>query len=161
MRDAIGGAMLLNLVLVFVSAIILLFVSVLSYSKAYRIKNRIVEVIEKNELYDQNVGVEINDDLTNTGYNTDSPIEKCKNIKTNLSANKYNNLSNNLNDNYGYYYCVFEVCNIRDDEEKCIDPNGKYYVVTTFIKFDIPIVGDTLMFPVYGETKMLGKDYNY
>ena len=48
MKDAIGGGLLFNLVIVFVVTMIVLFISSLSYSKAYKVKNRIVVVWHLN-----------------------------------------------------------------------------------------------------------------
>lgn len=47
MRSAIGNSLLMSLVVIIVSLVMLVFVGILSYSKAYRVKNRIIEVIEK------------------------------------------------------------------------------------------------------------------
>lgn len=163
MREALGGSLLLNLVLVFAGLVIAFFVGILSYSKAYRVKNRIIELIEKHEVYKENIAInEINPDLNNAGYLANSPT-KCDSIQDNLVENKYNGnyLSDNLNKNYGYNYCVFEVCDEKDENGNCIARNGKYYVVVTFIHFEVPVIGDILTFPVYGETKMLDKNYEY
>ncbi|MBR6690846.1 MAG: hypothetical protein IKL65_05890 [Bacilli bacterium] len=156
--------MLLNLVIIFAGLIIVLFISILSYSKAYRIKNRIVEIIEKYEVYNHtndnvvNDAVdELNPDLMSAGYDASMP-NRCANIRNRLISNengKYYDadLSANLN-TYGYNYCVFEM-------NKSVNKNGKHYVVVTFIRFEVPIIGDVLTFPVYGETKTLGKTYDY
>ena len=53
------------------------------------------------------------------------------------------------------------MCNIRGEDGFCEDPNGNYYVVVTFIHFEFPVIGDILTFPVYGETKILNKSYDY
>ena len=45
MKASIGGSMLLYIVLFFVSVVILFFVGIISYNKAYRVKNRIVNII--------------------------------------------------------------------------------------------------------------------
>ena len=42
MKDAVGGSLLLNLVIIFTSIVILLFVGVLAYAKAYKVKNKII-----------------------------------------------------------------------------------------------------------------------
>ena len=172
MRESIGGSMLLNLVIIFAGLVIVFFIGILSYSKAYRVKNRIIEIIEKYDTYIKldgpnnlnSVTQEINSDLSIAGYNTSYP-SKCDSIRTNLVTGekaKYDDskLSQNLN-TYGYNYCVFEVCNTKDSTGKCIDNAGKYYVVVTFIQFEIPVIEDVLTFPVYGETKILEKKYNY
>lgn len=153
MRESLGGSLLLNLVIIFAGLVIVFFISILSYSKAYRVKNRIIEIIEKYEDYNGSVVNELNSDLKNAGYSAAS-ASRCDSIKEDLvsgSNAKYDEkLEGNLN-SYGYNYCVF-----KNDVS-----NGKYYVVVTFIHFEVPIIGDVLTFPVYGETKILGKDYSY
>ena len=167
MKDALGGSMLLNLVLIFTGLIIIFFIGILSYSKAYKIKNRIIEIIEKYEVYEHtddnivnDVVDELNSDLNLSGYDSTSPT-KCGKIYNRLIESKYDveKLSRNLN-NYGYNYCIYEVCDEKK-EGKCIDPNGKYYVVVTFIQFDFPIIDSVFSFSVYGEKKRLGKNYGY
>lgn len=161
MRESLGGSMLLNLVIIFAGLVIIFFISILSYSKAYRVKNRIVEIIEKYGVYekiDANgeniITEELNADLSAAGYETSLP-KKCDKIRTRLVNEKYGEgLSSNLNKKYGYDYCVFEMKNSENS-------TGKYYVVVTFIHFEVPIIGDFLTLPVYGETKILGKTYNY
>ena len=162
MRDSLGGSMLLNLVLIFVSIVIVLFIGILSYSKAYRVKNRIIEIIEKYGVYEKFdedgkniITEELNPNLGNAGYNTSNPT-RCSDIKTRLENEKYAEYlgdEGNLN-KYGYNYCVFQVNSSENS-------TGKFYVVVTFIHFEIPIIGDVLTFPVYGETKLLGKTYDY
>ena len=160
MRDSLGGSILLNLVIIFAGLVIVVFIGILSYSKAYKVKNRIVEVIEKYGVYEQAPGEmddvidEVNPDLMAIGYNTSNPT-KCDTIRTRLIDEKYDvGLSENLNKTYGYNYCVFQ-------NNDSTNSTGKYYVVVTFIHFQIPVIGDILTFPVYGETKMLGKTYDY
>ena len=46
MREAIGSAFLVNLILVFMGVISALIVGSISYSKAYKAKDRIIYVIE-------------------------------------------------------------------------------------------------------------------
>jgi len=162
MRESLGGSMLLNLVVIFTGLIIIFFVGILSYSKAYRVKNRIVEIIEKYGTYEKidsstNTNIvtdELNNDLKAAGYET-SLSKKCDTIRTRLVNEKYDSsLSQNINKNYGYNYCVYEM-------NKSTNSTGKYYVVVTFIHFQVPIIGDFLTLPVYGETKILGKTYDY
>ena len=49
MKEAISNAMIFNLIIVFVVILIMLFIGSLSYSKAFKVKNRIVEEIEKDK----------------------------------------------------------------------------------------------------------------
>lgn len=157
MRDSIGGAMLLNLVIIFTGLVIVFFVSILSYSKAYKVKNRIIEIIEKYETYSGDVVNELNYDLKNIGYSTTTPAkcdERCNDIREELVRTRYKSedLAIDSLNNSGYNYCVFSLTNNNE---------GFSYLVVTFVRFEVPIVGDILTFPVYGETKILEKDYNY
>lgn len=160
MRESIGGSMLLYLVIIIVTAVMLLFSSILTYSKAYKIKNRIIEIIEKYGTYEKrgsveesDVALELNSDLAAAGYNASNPT-RCESVRKRLISGdnaRYSMLGDNEN-THGYNYCIFRSMNIND---------GYSYVVVTFVEFQIPIIGDVLTFPVYGETKILGKNYNY
>ena len=156
MRDAVGGSSLLYLVIIFVTVVMIMFSSILTYSKAYKVKNRIIEIIEKHGTYAETIARnEINPDLSMAGYNSSNP--DCSSIKDKLTKGsnaKYQNLVGNLN-KYGYNYCVFE-----SDNTTAIS-GGKYYVVVAFVEFQVPVIGDLLTFPVYGETQILGKNYDY
>ena len=63
MKDAVGGSLLLNIVVIFTSIVILFFAGIMAYSKAYKIKNRIIEVIERYETYDDTVEPKLEEDL--------------------------------------------------------------------------------------------------
>ena len=147
MKDAVGSSLLLNIVVIFTAVIILLFSGIISYSKAYKIKNRIVEIIERYEKYDNTTISAIEDELKKVGYTiaTKDQIDaKCT---------KPNNLTGAKKS--GYLYCVYEKDNVSSTK------NGKAYEVVTFVRFDFPVIGQMLEFPVQGETKVLGKVYDY
>ena len=163
MRDSVGGSMLLYIVIIIVTVVMLLFSSILTYSKAYKIKNRIVEIVEKYDKYDRVVAQEINADLSAAGYNPTLSSTRCANIKSKLTTgnqSKYkeyddqnNQLFSDNKNSYGYNYCVFESTNVEE--------SGRYYVIVTFVEFQIPVINDFLSIPVYSETKILGKNYDY
>ena len=167
MKASLGGGMLLYLVVFFLAFVMLTFVSILSYSKAYRVKNRIIELVEKYEVYESISGKvdavdAIKPDLSNAGYDVSNPTRCNSNnvqnhLKEILPEKYHTKLPRNIN-KYGYNYCVFE---INSDEYPEKISNGKFYVVVTFVKYEFPIIGDLLTFPVYGETKILKKSYNY
>ena len=144
MREAVGGSMLLYLVVIFTSIVILFFVGIISYSKVYKVKNRIIEIIEREEKYETNLQTEIDEELKRIGYRT-----------TSVSGDMCQNHSNrgtcsNLNTS-GYGFCVCEH----------VEGNGKTYEVITYVHFDFPVLGDVISFPVHGETKVLGRVYDY
>lgn len=144
MKDAVGGSLLLYLVVIFTSIVILFFAGIMAYSKAYKIKNRIIEVIERNETYGTNEVLELTEELKRAGYRSatrDQIGSKCG-----LESLTYT-------ENAGHFYCVY-LDNSSAEE-------GYSYEVVTYVHFDMPIIGDMLVFPVKGETKILGKNYNY
>ena len=141
MKAAIGGSLLLNIVVIFTTIIILFFVGILAYSKAYKIKNRIIEVIEKNNGYSTAIAnVQLAEDLQRAGYwvATKAKVSSKCTEGANLNGTEY-------------LYCVYE----NPSNE------GKTYKVVTYIRFEFPVIGDVLTFAVRGETKVLGKEYDY
>ena len=162
MKDAVGGSLLLNIVVIFTSIVILFFVGIIAYSKAYKIKNRIIEVIEKNETYSPAIATaQLDNDLGRAGYiiaSKDQIDEKCvKSGQTNLNVVEPGRS--------GYLYCVYEKSCARRET----DPNTgnevctgeRSYEVVTYIHFNFPVIGDLMTFAVKGETKTLGRIYNY
>ena len=154
MREATGSSMLLYIVIIVVSAVMLLFVSIISYAKAYGAKNKIVSAIETFEGYNDSSISEIDTTLAKMGY-TVTTKDFCNTTRVKDHLNKLGitgatNLNVSTKGKYGY--CVYEVGTER---------SGKYYIVVTFISFNVPVIGDNLVFPVYGQTKIMGIDYNY
>lgn len=160
MREAIGSSLLLNIVVFFASVIIIFFIGILSYSKAYRVKNRIIEIVEKHAEYNDSAKNEINQSLYQSGYTLNSNDLCSSNRVQNHLIDEIGlepesgSVVINLNDN-NLNYCVFEAKN------KTTNDNGRYYIVVSFVHFDFPIIGDIINIPVYGETKILGKSYDY
>lgn len=158
MREALGSSLLLNIVVFFVGIVIIFFIGTLSYSKAYRVKNRIIEIIEKYGIYEDGAKSEINQTLANAGYNisandlcSSSRVQRHLIDEVGLEFDSDSVISN-LNDQ-SFNYCVFEATNKTS--------NGRYYIIVTFVHFEFPLIGDIINIPVYGETKILGKSYNY
>lgn len=154
MRDAVGGSLLLNLVVIFTSIIILFFAGILAYSKAYKVKNKIIEIIEANDgqiiengVLKSNINSTINTELTNVGYRVSGTPsdEKCSNDSSR------GNCTNLNNDSFNYCIC----------KQSSAVKEGISYEVITYVHFSFPVIGDLLTFPVKGETRVLEKDYNY
>lgn len=178
MNESVGNSLLLYLVVFFVGVVMLFYVGIISYSKAYRVKDNIIEIIEKNGVYRKDAVVKILD--KDVAFSLTSEPEIDESLKQSgysiVSASKLDSLCNsgsvlkhmrgilgssatieNLHkvSQSGYNYCIFEVNN------KSAFSDSSYYVVVTFVHFDFPVIGDRLNIPVYGETKVLGKNYDY
>ena len=128
MRSAIGNSLLMSLVVTIVSVVIILFVSTFSYSKAYKIKNGIIEIIEKYGVYEGNEAVhnEIATYLSEVGYQLG-----------NCDEGKVTNNIAGPNETKGYKYCVeadYENPEASTNKEK----GYRKYRVTTYVEFNFP-----------------------
>lgn len=139
MKESIGNAFILGLALAFISLLIIFFATSLSYTKAFKVKNRIVSIVEKYGGYTTAAKEEIEANLSEIGYRVNKG-EACTTRFPNAKV-----LTNPANSDYRY--CVQEY----DAGER-----GKYYGVTAYMYFEVPLIGSTLEFPVYGETKTMG-----
>lgn len=152
MREAVGGSLLMYLTIFLVGIIIVMFVSMLSYSKAYRVKNRIVDIIDKYEDYNEDAINDINSSLNFAGYSSNGNL--CSKVNEKRLEEYGITDKTNLNDINGYDYCIYKSNNTSDS-------SSYYYVVVTFVHFDFPIISNAINIPVYSETKILNKKYNY
>jgi cell division protein FtsL len=158
MREATGSSMLLYIVVVIVGIIILLFVTIISYAKAYGAKDKIITALETHEEYvnekNNPAKLEIDENLRQMGY-TITHNDYCSNqrVKNHLKEIGLSGATNLNDSTSGHYnYCIYKVNTID---------SGYYYVVVTFISYNVPIVGNLLLFPVYGETKVIGRQFDY
>ena len=130
MREAIGGALLIKLVMLFIVIYVCFLAIAVNYSVTFRVKNQIINLIEAYEGYDLAKN-HIEEYIANVGYyrNTGSLTvsQDCVNAAS-LGG-----------------YCIKELQSVR----------GTYYKVTTYVSFDFPIIGRITNFPVSGETKVI------
>ncbi len=118
---------------------------VLSYNKAYTIKNRMLTIMEKYEgATDESIKI-INGYVYEKGYSTTG---KC-------SINWYGaiDLEGNVelsDGNKSYYYCFKE----NKDEKGLI-----YYNIQVFYRFNLPVIGNIAIYKIDGVTKsFIGAD---
>lgn len=146
MREAIGNTFVLNFVLVFVALFIFFFIGTMTYTKAFKVKNKIVDTIEiydgeistSAETLNKDFETEVNEKLSEIGYristnntcDTDGRFEGSTELKKSGTSN--------------YRYCIYKFSTSK----------GNYYGVVAYIYFEVPIIGAKLEFPVYGETKV-------
>ena len=143
MSDATGQAGLLNIMLAIIAIMIVLLSGSIAYSKSFRVKNRIIDIIEKHNSYDKDAREEVEQTLSKLGYRTASRSDYntlCKDVdgfvKVNLTSN--------------YLYCVYTTSDSNNDIYT--------YKVVAYMYFDIPFLSNTIKIPVSGMTKTLYKD---
>lgn len=150
MKSAIGNTFIMNFIIVFTIIFIALFIGSITYTKALRIKNRITDIIEQNGGYSEDLSAEdgeITKFLKEAGYRiSTSQTADCEKLNgTNIGELNTTVVYPTANASQ-YRYCIYKY-----DTKK-----GSYYGVKVFMYLDLPIIGDMIEFPVYGETKVMG-----
>jgi hypothetical protein len=141
MREAIGNALLLNIIVTVLAVMMIFLVSSLSYTKAFKIKNNILNIIE-NYGY---ITIRVDRMLEATGYRIIKGTNKtCEVAKPGL---KHEILTTSRPGTYRY-------CVVRYEINRG-DLKGHYYGVTAYMYFDLPLIGEMLEYPVYGETRVI------
>ena len=139
MKESIGNSYLFGMVIALVGILFLILIGSLSYSKAFKVKTRIIEIIEKNNEYnEEDVKTEIDNYLKTAGYTVTRTNNR--NVCAELNGTKAINTKDK-----NYDYCIYRFDTVK----------GPYYHVTVFISFDIPVISTYLKIPVSGETKVI------
>ena len=134
MKESISYTFLLNIIIVFMAISFFAIMGIISYSKAFRVNSKIVNVIEINEGYNQYSKDGINNIATSYGYQ-----------KYNIKCPKKGGQSAIVDASGGEGYCIYY-----------FDAGDTYsYGVITYMTFDFPIVGKWFRIPVYTKTETI------
>lgn len=152
MREAIGGTWMLGIIVLFIVLFSAFLALSINYTKAFKVKNKIVNILEENEGFTEN----------NSGGTANKSLEELKD-------------SSITEDKVYAYLMEMGYATTRVDSKKCTDDNmdyieggycirkmcsdqGSYYKVRTFIKVELPIIYQTFTIPINGETKVIHTD---
>lgn len=131
MRESFGGAFIINLLLVFIVIFISFMAVTISYAKAFRVKNQIINIVEQNQYSgtgDVLVIPKIDEYLKSVAYIVDG-VDCGENSQNVRGA------------------CITPMMTNIDNEQ--------YYKVTTYIQIVFPFFDIDLTIPISGETKMI------
>lgn len=158
MKEAIANAGIFNLVIMFVIILLAFFIGSLSYSKAFKVKNKILEEIEKDQGYTMgstdSTEARVEDWIRNIGYRAN--VGHNRNTRNCANTVSGNGGSDGvlINGDSNYQYCVYEFDTCSGGSNlNC----GKYYRVIAYMYFDIPIISGLLRLPVSGETMIFNE----
>lgn len=151
MREAIGGTWLLGLVLTFIVFFASFLAVSINYSKAFGVKNNIVDLISKYEGNNCNARKKVGSYLQTVGYLVpgkcpDDEVYNGKHIEYigfDLDGNKTSGSSKS-------YYCIS-----KDTADEGVVLDKKFYRVVVFFKIDLPMVGNITTFKIRGETESI------
>jgi hypothetical protein len=133
MKESINTAFLIKVMMFFLATIIALIIGTLNYTKTYRIKNHLVEIIEKHKGFTTAAKNEINTTLREIGYKT-NPLNssRCPSVTGGYLVSV----------NPDFRYCIY-----RHNDVK-----GYFYTVVVYMYFEVPVIADFFEFPVSGQT---------
>ena len=147
MKEAVGSYWLTMLFITF----ILLFTGYMCLSinmnKAYKVKNEIINIIQKNNGLDDKALSQIQDYMTRVGYRTTG---NCGNGEEAYNINGSSSSSSGL-------FCVrsMVVEYQSNDYKETQFPKSAYYSVRVFFAVDLPVVRNMFTFNLRGSTKRM------
>ena len=148
MSSATGNAYLYTIIIIFIGAFCLLLVGSAAYSKAFKIKNTIIDMITENvESNNTNVTGDVDGYLASIGYQ--AKAEECPKVGD-IKKKYFNDDSSTITPSprgisSGYDYCVYKIS---------YDSNY-YYKVITYMRMEFPLV-NRIKIPVSGDTRTFG-----
>lgn len=147
MKEGVGGTVALGLVMFFIVIIASYMAFTINYSKAFKVKSKLIDVIQKydNDVENKNVTSEMNSYLKGIGYSANSDLTKrCGDDGYKIAKGAT-----------GWCYKVIE--NGTNGKGKEAGIKKKYVKVRTFVSVDIPVInrifGGLRIFTVEGSTK--------
>ena len=161
MRESIGGTWLIGIVALFIVLFSAFMAYSINYTKAFRAKNGLIDLIEQNEGYTFYNGSNI-DNMTQEQLMNDSSVQAQAYALVKSMGYDYGSKSENkvVCNNDGTIsdatkidaayqpggYCVYRFCN----------SDGTYrYKVVTYVMMKFPVINFGITVPIKGETKTL------
>ena len=163
MRESIGGTWLLSIVIVFIFIFAGYICLSINHSKAFAVKDDILETIERYN------GIDLNNVTKSDGNLHDPCIDSITRRLATVSyrtSGNCNNLQNNQNEPERWVgfdregrqtdtqasYCIKQVAVNSNIKEL---PEAYYYKVAVFYQLDLPVISYVMSFKVTGDTKIL------
>ena len=154
MKESIGNAFVFGIFITFAFLLMLILTVSINYSRASKIKDRILVKVQayaeanstidadgtfgKIDFGDADFEEDIRNELRSLGYRRNAGGYHQNDCPDRNGAEP-------MNPDSEYRYCIYAYETSR----------GYYYGVTTYMYFDIPVIGTTLEFPIYGETRII------
>lgn len=144
MRDALGGLVNIAIIVVFLVIVSGYLAFNVNYTKAFRVKNKIISTIENNEGLDSDGRAKISDYMQSIGYDVSIP--------TNFSSAGWTV-------ERGFAWKTADSSTGVPGGSVTDNVKKQYYEVVTFVTIDIPIIKKIMpqfqFFQVKGTTKSI------
>lgn len=151
MRDAIGGVFSLQIIVIFMLIVNGYLAFTVNYTKAFRVKNQIIQIIEQHEGFTEDAKEKIDEFMRKSNYElNDGYLRWCAN-------NNWSTYSSSTNGGFCYKHSKVDISGGNANKKNY---QGSYYSIQTFVNIDIPIINKLLpftagLFRVGGETPMI------
>ena len=136
MKEGFGGTFMIYTLLVFLAVYITFVAVAFNYARAFKVKDKIMDIIEQNE------GIDFEDEGGAKGQ-----------IEEYLRGISYNIRNITIDD------CPISTYSYVDERGYCIgvenSESGDIYSVKTFVYLEIPFVNLDFTIPVKGETRKI------
>lgn len=154
MRETIASTWIYQLVIIFILLFVSFLILSLTYSKNYKTKNELINIIEKYEGVNTKSVQLINNYLIYNGYKTKGkcPVGELWVGATDLNSTNLEKTQNGSK----YYYCLNKKYSNKqattESSGGALIKSKMFYQVRTFFKFNLPVLGDIHTFSVDGTT---------
>ena len=147
MKDAFGGAFMLRIMIVFFVIFISFMTIAINFAKTFRIKNNVINIIERNDVTSGDIHQKISDYLRSvnyiyTGNSANKIIKHCNSV---LAKSPFKNDSSFPLKGYVDGVCVVPFG----------DKHSYYYWVSSYMVIDSPMFSLGFAIPIVGESKIL------
>ncbi len=157
MKEAIGSTWLMGMIITFIAIFSGFLAYSISYTKAFRVKNEVINIIEKNEGFTFSTHGRIDPnsvDVSTLRNDTSTEAQAFLFIKSiGYNYSMFNNNSNPCKEGelQAGGYCLAKRCpnSVENGSDRV------YYKVTTYISLSIPFLDFGIKIPISGETKSL------
>ena len=161
MREAIGGAMTIQIIVIFMLLINAYLAFSVSYTRAFKMKNQVINIIENNEGYPMYDEVS-----TCTADNPEGAVCQIVSYINQIGYNGVEFADNDDNCPKGAKGKKFGLCIIPHKKDIAGNSNasqsysGIYYTVYTYININIPVINNLFkgmpnIFRIQGETNTI------
>lgn len=162
MRETVASTWVYQLVIIFILIFVAFLVMSLSYSKTYKTKNELINIIERSEGVNTRSVQIMNNYLKSVSYATKG---NCPVGESWMGATSLSNTADFKKTVNGtkYYYCINKKWNNDSLNKKSItSKSGKntityvkskmFYQIKIFYHFNLPVLGDFFTFSIGGTT---------
>ena len=141
MRESIGNSMIFSIILTIIAVASGLVLFSLGYSKTYRIKNKVIDIIESNFGYnDSTIRTEVEAYMREAGYNSyKKNNDKCPSLDGQSAINDLKLQQ--------YMYCIYKFDTVK----------GPYYTVKVYMTYHLPLVSDfiNVRYSIRGDSSVI------